>query len=239
MRIRLWQDTRPYETQPDTYFRPLNTLFLMTAREYAPAPERAKLALARLEKLPTVLAAAKRQPEAAAQGLDTIAIERVKGGLDFLKEIAPFLTSALPAEKTRIDAAIAASKKAFEELGVFFEKELLPRSDGKFAAGKELFEFLLHEDAALRESADDLHVMGTKLVDKIQTQMREVAKKIDPAAKDWPEVVAKVKSKHPAANDLLAAYRKEVTRAREFLVKKDVVPFPPGIPGEYRTSQFR
>jgi len=58
--------------------------------------------------------------------------------------------------------------------------------------------------------------------------MRELAKRIDPKAKDWPEVVAKIKSHHPTAKDLLASYRSELARARKFLVDKDVVTLPEG-----------
>jgi uncharacterized protein (DUF885 family) len=58
--------------------------------------------------------------------------------------------------------------------------------------------------------------------------MTALAKKIDPAAKDWAAVAKKIKGKHPAAPELLASYKKEVSRAREFLVQKDVVSFPPG-----------
>ena len=52
--------------------------------------------------------------------------------------------------------------------------------------------------------------------------------RIDPKAKSWPEVTRRVKGHHPSADELLPSYRREVARARQFLVDKDVVPFPPG-----------
>src|SRR5262249_44023971 len=49
-----------------------------------------------------------------------------------------------------------------------------------------------------------------------------------PKAKGWPEITARLKAKHPSAEDLLGAYKKEVARARAFLGEKDAVSFPPG-----------
>ena len=57
--------------------------------------------------------------------------------------------------------------------------------------------------------------------------MTELAHRIDPQAKGWPEVAARLKAKHPTARGLLEGYRGEVLRARAFLVAHDVVPFPP------------
>jgi uncharacterized protein (DUF885 family) len=41
-------------------------------------------------------------------------------------------------------------------------------------------------------------------------------------------VTRAVKAHHPNADDLLPSYKREVARARKFLLDKDVVPFPPG-----------
>ena len=45
---------------------------------------------------------------------------------------------------------------------------------------------------------------------------------------DGKLVAKRVKSKHPAADEVLDAYKKEVARARKFIVDKDVVDLPPG-----------
>lgn len=70
--------------------------------------------------------------------------------------------------------------------------------------------------------------MGKALMVETKAQMTAVAKRLVPTASGWPEVVAKLKGNHPTAAGLLDAYRHEVARARAFLVKKDVVAFPPG-----------
>src|ERR1700722_3605807 len=45
--VRSKRELRPLERQPDVYTDPMNAIFLMLARDYAPAQERAKNALAR------------------------------------------------------------------------------------------------------------------------------------------------------------------------------------------------
>ncbi|MBX3200332.1 MAG: DUF885 domain-containing protein [Labilithrix sp.] len=218
---------RPLQRKPDVYVEPLNAIFQMTAREYAPAAERAQNVIARLEKIPAVVEQAKANVLNPPRVWTEIAIDRASSAKPFLAQQRPFLASALPAETARIDAALAAATRAYEDYGRFLQKTVLPRSNGGFSAGRELFELLLKQDYFLEEGADELLAMGKKLFAETNAQMLEVARRIDPSAKDWPEVTARLKAKHPPAGELLGAYRREVARARAFLVEKDVVAFPP------------
>jgi uncharacterized protein (DUF885 family) len=117
---------------------------------------------------------------------------------------------------------------AYEDYRKFLQKEVIPRSNGRFSAGRELFEYLLKNDYFLDDGADALLAMGKQVFAQTNAQMNEVARRIDPKAKTWAEVTARVKAKHPSAAELLDAYKKEVTRARAYLVEKDAVGFPPG-----------
>jgi uncharacterized protein (DUF885 family) len=104
----------------------------------------------------------------------------------------------------------------------------MPRAKGDFAAGRALFDFLLHEGYFLDEDADRIHEVGQRVFAATETEMDAVAKRIDPAAKSWSDVTRRLKANHPTADDLIPSYRREVARARQFLVDHDVVPFPPG-----------
>jgi uncharacterized protein (DUF885 family) len=157
-----------------------------------------------------------------------VGIDRASSAKAFLEAQRPFLDKALPNERARVDAALKAAEASYDEYKTFLQKEVLPRSNGRFAAGRELFEHLLRHDYFVEESADELLAMGKKLYADTQAQMTELARRIEPKAKGWPEVVSRLKGNHPAAEDLLTSYRREVQRARDFLVKKDVVALPPG-----------
>lgn len=226
--VRKKRVERPLQRQPGIYTEPLEAIFQMTARDYAPAPERARNVVARLEKIPKTVEAAKENLLNPPRVWTEVAIDRAASAKAFLEGQRKFLEGALPQEKSRVDAALEAAEKAYEEYKTFLQKSVLPRSNGRFAAGRELFEFLLKNDYFLDESAADLEAMGKKTFAEISAEMNRVAKRIDPKAKGWPEVTKKVKAKHPAADELIDAYKKEVARARAFLVQKGAFDFPPG-----------
>ncbi len=226
--VRRKRVQRPLQRQPDVYTEPLEAIFKMTARDYAPAADRAKNVVARLEKIPKVVEAGKANLLNPPRVWTEVAIDRAASARTFLEAQRPFLTNALPNDVARIDAALKTATNAYEDYKKFLQKEVLPRSNGRFSAGRELFEFLLENDYFLEDSADDLLALGKKIFADTNAQMNEVAKRIDPKAKGWPEVAAKVKAKHPGPDELLDAYKKEVARAREFAVKKDVIELPPG-----------
>jgi uncharacterized protein (DUF885 family) len=225
---RLWAETRPHERMPAFYAEPMSAIFVMTARDYAPAAERATHALERMEKLPGVVAAAKANLKNPPKVWTQVGIEMAQGAKSFFAEQRKPLLAALPGEKARIDAAIATAQKAYAELAAFLEKDVLPRSNGDFATGRPTFDFLLHRSHFLAEDTDAVLALGEKLVTQTEAQLGETAKRIDPKAKSWADVVLRVKGNHPTAANLLASYRHELTRARAFLVEKDAVPFPEG-----------
>jgi uncharacterized protein (DUF885 family) len=226
--IRTKRVQRPLQREPALYVSPLNAIFLMTARDYAPAAERARNVVARLEKIPQIIEAAKANLLNPPRVWTEVGVDRASSAKSFLEAQRPFLTASLPGEAARIDAALKASEGAYEDYKKYLQKEVLPRSNGRFNAGRELFEFLLKNNYFLEESADDILAMGKQHFIETNAQMTEVAKRLDPKAKGWPEVVARLKANHPTADGLLDAYRHEVKRAREFLVQKDAVEFPPG-----------
>jgi uncharacterized protein (DUF885 family) len=218
---------RPLQCQPDVYVEPRSAIFQMTARDYASAAERARNVIARL-KIPKVVEAAKQNLLNPPRVWTEIAIDRAAAARSFLEQQRRFLTGALPGEVARVDAALKTAIAAYEDYKTYLQKSVLPRSNGGFAAGRELFDFLLANDDFLEENADQLLAIGKRVFAETSARMNEVARRIDPKAKGWPEVTAKLKANHPSADELLDAYKKEVARARAFLVEKDAVPFPPG-----------
>jgi len=226
--VRARRAEKPLERNPTTYTDPMAAIFLMAAREYAPLRDRARAALTRIEKVPAVVALARTNLGAPPRVWVQVGVEQARSAGAFFAEQRAFLLGALPEEKTRIDAAIGAAKKAYVDYARFLEHDVMPRAGGDFAAGRELFDFLLHEGYFLQQDADQVYEVGQRVFAKTQAEMDVVAKRIDPSAKSWPEVTQKLKAHHPTAADLLPSYRREVARARQFLVDKRVVPFPPG-----------
>lgn len=226
--VKVERAQKPVERMPSTYTDPMNAIFLMTARDYAPASERAKNALSRIEKIPTLVALAKKNLGRPPRVWTQNGIEAAAGAKDFFAEEERPLLDALPTEKARVLSALKAATEAYADYKQFLEKTVLPRSDGDYAAGGELFDFLLKQDFFLSEGAPELLAMGRKVMDETSAQMDALAKRIDPKAKAWPDATKVAKGHHPSAQGLLPSYRTQMTRARRFLVDKDVVTLPPG-----------
>lgn len=226
--VRARRAEKPLERNPTSYTDPMGAIFLMAAREYAPLHDRATSALTRIEKIPAVVALARTNLSAPPKVWVTVGIEQARSAGAFFAEQRTFLLGALPDQKPRVEAAIGAAKKAYADYARFLEHDLMPHAGGDFAAGRELFDFLLHEGYFLAEDADRVYEVGQRVFAKTQAEMDVVAKRIDPKAKSWPEVTQKLKAHHPTAAELLPSYRLEVARARQFLLDKHVVPFPPG-----------
>lgn len=226
--VRTKRVQRPLQRDPTMYTSPLDAIFQMTARDYAPAADRAHALLTRLEKIPAVVDTAKANLLNPPRVWTEVAIDRASSAKSFLEAQRAFLASALPNETAHVDTALKGAEAAYEDYKKYLSKEVIPRSNGRFAAGRELFEFLLHNDFFLDEGADDLLAMGKRLFAETSAQMTEVAKRVDPKAKGWPEVTVRLKKNHPTAEGLLDAYRSEVNRARTFVVQKELAPLPPG-----------
>jgi uncharacterized protein (DUF885 family) len=226
--LRVKRVRRPLENQPDVYEAPLDALFEMTARSYGTAAERAGNVLVRLQKIPVVVQQAKANLKHPPRVFTEVAIERAKGAKVYFDDVRAELVRALPGQEARIDRALGTARAAYADYATFLEKDVLPRSNGSFAAGPELFAFMLKEGFFLEESADEIAALGQRILSQTSDQMTALAKKMDPSAAGWPEVTKRIKQNHPSAPDLRASYRREVERARAFLVAHDVVAFPPG-----------
>lgn len=222
------RELKPWSRKPDFYTEPMNAIFMMSARDYAPALERAKNALTRIEKIPEVVKTAKAQIEAAPVIWVQVGAESSNGAKEFFDSMRPFLEKALPKEKARIAGALKAAKEAYADYKVYLEKEVKPNSpQGEFAAGRELFDWLLRENYFLKEDADGLLAIGIRVFGETAAKLDEIGKRIDPNAADWKQVVKRVKSKHPTAAELIPTYKREVARARKFVVDKDLADMPP------------
>lgn len=238
--LRVAEEVRPSERRPDYYTEPLAAVYLVLARDFAPLTERAKNALARVERLPDVVSAAEANLKAPPELWVKIGVESAKGAKPFLAEIKGQLSAALPNERARIDLAIRRADSAYARYAKLLETTVAKRATKEFAAGRGLFEFLLREDYFLRETPEELRALGEKVFARTEEELNKTAKSINPAAKDWAEVVDALKGKHPSASELMPTYRREVDRARAFLVAKDAVPFPEGDHCEVvETPQFQ
>lgn len=218
---------RPLQRMPSVYTAPMNALFLMTARDYAPAAERAAHMLARITQIPSVVASGKANLQDPPRSWVQIGLDSAKSAPKFFEGQRAFLRSSLPGKDKEIDAALHAATSSYVDYARFLQR-LLPKAKPDFAIGAVAFSKLLEAQYGLTEPLGVTKARGKIVFERTQAEMRALAKQIDPKAKDVAAVLAALKRKHPKADELLKAYRDETARARAFLVAKDAIAFPEG-----------
>ncbi len=221
-RVRTWR------RNPVMYVAmPMEAIFIMLSRDYAPAGERAAAVLERMRKVPAVLAAGRANLRNPPRLWTEIAIEQGGEAESFFAEMTPVVENALPGRESEVRRAHHTALAAYRDFLAFLNNDLLPRSRGNFATGAALFHFYLRNNYFLDRHADALLAMGRRVFEQTEKEMEQVARRVNPA-KTWPQVLDDLKKDHPASGEVLPVYRRETERARRFVREKELVTFPPG-----------
>src|SRR5213592_2971698 len=163
------EELKEPEWNPLVYMQSLaNSLYLLVARDFAPAEKRIPSLRQRLEKIPGVIAQAKANLQHPPRIHTETAIEQTKGAINLVRtELSPLLdqTPQLKAELAPLQEKTAA---AVEEYKKWLQNDLLPRSDGDFRPATEKFRkklrFALASDLPMEE------IMKRAKADLEQTQ---------------------------------------------------------------------
>ncbi len=229
--LRADEEFRLPERRADMY--PSNALFgvyLLAMRRFAPMEERMAAIRDRLRDTPRFL----REGVENLLGGENIpriwtetGIQTARGGEALYGGVIPQLAAQVPSLEKEVNEA---AKDALDSLGSyikFLERELLQRSSGNFAIGREAFDYLLGRKHGLPYDAGQLREIGGQMIEETQRLLEKTAAKID-KNKSWPEIVESLKDDHPAADAILDTYRREMEHAREFVEEKDLVTIPAG-----------
>ena len=216
-----------------------NSLYLIVARDFAPAKERIGNLRKRMEGIPKVIEQAKRNLQHPPRVYTETAIEQAQGAVSLVREgLAPLLDQAPQANK-EIAPLQERTAKALEEYKTWLEKDLLPRSDGDFRIGTEKFRkklrFALASDLSMEE------IMKRARADLQQTQaaIYETAlplyKKYFPDAdqatlddrkKVTAAVLSKLAEQHPDDKTIVGDAQKIVVEATDFVKSHNLVTVP-------------
>jgi uncharacterized protein (DUF885 family) len=204
-------------------------VFLLLIKEFAPLEERLEKALGRLRAIPEVLAQGKEniRPQEVPPVWNEVALESSQQGLPLFTVLIPALAQQAPKLTADLNAASQNAAKAFEDYARFLKETVGPKARGDFGAGKQLFEEMLRENHMLDYSAEALLKTGWRLFEETDKAMAELAQRID-RHKTARELLETAKADHPKADELLDVYRREMARAREFVVSRDIATIPEG-----------
>lgn len=223
--LRRFERERPQSKNPELWLsHVLSGLHALLVRKDRPAAERARALLGRLEDLPALLDDARETIDRPVRVFVETALRVNEAGLDLLREIPEAVARWLPEERDRLAAAVEAAGAALASFGRDLER-WLDAGDDTFALGEEGFNFRLHYEHALRDTAPELWRYGHRLADEVEADLARRAAQLD-RGRIWPDVVERLREDHPSAETLVAEYAREMARARDFVAERGLAPIP-------------
>ncbi len=235
------EQVRSWEKNPDIYSSGItSSVFVIMSRNFAPAGDRLKSAIARERQFPAVFQAARANLKNPPRIYTEIAIEQLPGIVSFFQNDVP------GAFKQVTDQALLAefhksNDNAIDELKryqTFLQKDLLPRSGGDFRLGAELYRKKLLYEEMVDLPLDKLSEIGMADLRKNQEAFRRTAAKIDPA-KTPQQILEEATRDHPVPDRLLQSFRDVLAGLKDFITKKKIITVPsPVLPMLEETPPF-
>jgi uncharacterized protein (DUF885 family) len=230
------------ETDPVSYTTLISVgLDPLVTRSFATKEQRMASLLGRLDGIPAIVAVARQRLDRPSKVFTETALEQNKGLIALVEGQLPTRFAEVPELKDKLSAAAGRAAAALRDLQAFFEKELLPRSDGAFRLGRERFAkklaFVLGDDI----DVDGVAAGARALLVQTQGEMVDTAKQIwadDKMGKlprlDTPDqrkafvkqVLDHVAKDRPTNQTILADAKRWLDKATEFVRERDLVRVP-------------
>jgi uncharacterized protein (DUF885 family) len=227
-RILDTQVIRGWERNPNIWLGTASVaVFQLINRDFAPLEQRMRSAVSRMKQVPAVFAAAQATLRNPPRLWTEIALTQVQGTRSLYAETLPkafapvkdaALQQAFQQEQARCLAAIDAFIR-------FLREDLLPRSNGDFALGEELYRQKLRHGEGVTEDIGSLLAWGQAELKRTQDQFREVAARLAPG-KAPMDVYQELGKDHPTPAELVPTTRATLEEIRQYLVDKHLITIP-------------
>jgi uncharacterized protein (DUF885 family) len=234
------EELKQPDWNPLVYMQSLaNSLYLLVARDFAPAEKRIPNLRNRMEKIPRVIAQAKANLQHPPRIHTETAIEQMQGAINLVQEgLAPLLDQA-PEMKKELAPVQEKTAAALEDYKKWLKNDLLPRSDGNFRLGAEKYRKKLHFALASDLSMEEIKKRAQADLQQTQTAIYETAlplyKKYFPNAdaatladkhKITAAVLDKLAEQHPNDATVVDFAKTVVAEATDFVKRHDLVTVP-------------
>ncbi len=198
-------------------------------RDFAPATQRLRSAIARMKGIPGIYAAARENIKNPPKEFTDLAIRMSRGSVGFFeRSVAAWGKEAAGGDADlarQFEMANAAVIAAGREFAAWLEKDLKTRSNGRYAIGEAHFLAKLKYDDMVEMTLAQLLAKGEAQLVKDYTAFVQTAKTIDPT-KTPAEVMKSLSDDHPSAEDLIPVVARSVEEARQFVADKGIVTIP-------------
>ncbi len=222
------QEIRSWQRDPNVYSNgPTRTIFVLMSRNFAPADERLKSVIAREQKMPANFAAAKSNLKDVPKIYTEIALQQLPGIIKFFQNDVPLAFKSVTDQKLLAEFK-ASNDKVVSELQAyqdFLKNDVLPKSNGDFRIGPELYSKKLQYEQMVDIPLDRLLKIGYDDLHKNQAELKTVAAQID--SKKTPEqILEEIEKNHPQPDQLLQAFRDTFNSLVEFIQQKHIITIP-------------
>ena len=222
-----------------------NGVYGLLARDFAPLEERLGNVASRLEQFPRFFAQARAalQPERVPKIHAETAIQQNRGLETIIDSmVVPLMGEASPETRERLEPAIEAARAAIAEQQAWLEEELLPRANGDFRIGAELYDrklaFALNSPLSRRQ----IRTLAEREYELVRGEMYEIAKEVYAARHpytafpDNPDEAYKqaiIRSalemayqQLPPRDGIVDIAREHLQQASDFVIEKNIVTMP-------------
>lgn len=216
---------RPWENDPEIYLQygSLATIIDQPGETAAKGPA----LVARLRALTTLLTEARANLKTPPRRFTENGIYQSKEWRGFLESDVAAFVNSLGANAAEARAANAEAIKALAEFERYLAEELLPRSTGEFAIGRDRYNYILSKRWYMKEDAEALLAKGRRAFADTESLLADVAGRMKPGA-SWVDVYESLKDDHPPAERLKEEYQAQMDAARAYLISHDIVTLPAG-----------
>ncbi len=239
--IWLFENRHPFEEDPRVYNEYISdSVFLLLAQSTMPKEKNVANCIARMERIPAIVAAAKQSLTNPPRVFVETAIRQNQGAIAFYqKDIFELAgkTAQLPALKTSATRVV----QCLTEYQRFLEKELLPCANGEWRLGRDKFYRKLELELDAGMTADQVLADAQAEFDRVQRDMYVIARQLwsryfpkqalppdDPAGRKATvqQVLERIGKEHGDPAKLVADTRQTVARLKEFIRSHDLMRLP-------------
>jgi len=156
-------------------------IYGLVARDFAPIAQRLVAATSRLEQMPRFLeqARASIEPSRVPKVHAETAIQQNPGLSSIIEAmIVPQMDALSLEQQARLNAAIETAKNALADHQTWLEEELLPRANGDFRIGAELYDVKLAFALNSPLSRKEITARAEQEYEAVRNEMYEVAKEV-------------------------------------------------------------
>ena len=221
------------------------SIYSLLSRDYAPMEQRLMSAASRLEQIPRFLEQARGelQPARVPKIHAETAVQQ-NPGLNSIIDmmIIPRMDVLNAEQKARLNAAIETAKNAVADHQTWLEEELLPRANGDFRIGAELYDVKLAFALNSPLSRKEVTARAEQEYENVRNQMYEVATVVylekhpmtafpDNPDESYKQSIIRAALEEayrqlPPRDGIVAIAKEQLQEAIDFVIERNIVTMP-------------